>query len=532
MNPYDELKRAIEEHDTQFVKKPKRYRGQLGYTVDGVYSVIEKTNTAQYRVRLDNKSFITAFHNGKCAPQPDLSVWVIQDELGRYYIESVDVTTILSTNPNNPSQAFVAPHSHSRGSGMEFPIDPRLFSHFQVRPVTGLEVYVNGGAYEYEGHYNWFGGDTVNLSSSVPSISGKQRWVILSLNHNTASITVTNGAMQSITSPLTIEQIELMQFGGYPIGAIRLRHGQTSISETDIEALHILSGGFPRHNYNSNTSPTPSDDEDDGFGYGSQWFDQAGQVIYTCIDPTAGNAVWISGASGSVPINTTKRDIYIQIPLYEETLTSAGTFNVSLSSFETCDSLVVDLMVRGTNNNTVTVLWAVNGDTTASNYKRQVVQGNTSTAQAGTAQDRAFAIYDGANSVSNTWTYIKGELPNYRNTSQNKVAYSRTSQVGSLTSSFIQFLHSIWHNTSAITQLAFSSNVGNFASGSSIKIYGIKKIQVVTEVSGTQQELFPIELDYEETIPTNRQIVLSHINIVSGGDLIVNGVALFVGDDE
>ncbi len=510
-------------------------RGILGYAdSNGVYAVKEPTDTAQYRVRLDNRSFVTAYHNGVCAPTPDLAVWLEIDELGRYIIRKVDLTVAITSNRDNPSQVFTAPHSHGRGSGMEFPIDPRLLSPFQIRVVSGLQVYINGGAYQYEGQWKWFGGDTIDLTSSIPGAANRHRWVVFVLDHPTSTINLVLGALQATTSPLTLEQIESITVTGIPVGAIRLKYGQTAILETDMEALHILAHSYPKHNYTATTTPTVNDDELDGYGVDSRWFDQINQIPYTCIDASAGAAVWVSGGGSgtAVPVTADKKQIETEILLHDETLSSSGSFSVNLGALEQCEDLRILLIVRGSSANNRFVRIQFNLDTTVTNYRQQHWQGSGAIAGAGTANDNNVMFFDGSNSIANHFTAIEMELPRYRNTTMIKTIYglgglrsTATAMVGR--NSFLS-----WNNTSAINNIAFIADSGDFIAGSRLIIWGKKSIEVVTGVSGTQSEYFPIELDYEETIPTNRQIVLSHVNIVDGGDLIVNGTVVFVGDDE
>lgn len=534
MSIYDELTRAIEEHDAQFQPKPIRQRGQLGYTVDSVYSIIEPSDRAQYRVRLDNKSFVTAYHNGKCAPQPDLSVWVVQDELGRYHIESVDVTNVSSTNPNNPSQAFTAPHSHGRGSGLEFPIDPRLLSAFQIRPIGGLQVYVNGGAYKYEGKWKWFGGDTLDLTASVPSSASLQRWAVLTLDHATSTITVKNGATQSIVSPLTIEQIEAVTVTGIPIGAVRLRYGQTSVTETDMEALHILVDSFPKHNYSGTSQPTVSDDETLGYGVSSKWFDQVNQIPYVCIDATAGAAVWVSGGGGggSDPVSSTKETITIKKVIYDTTLSANGTFTIPLTADD--DLIEIDAYVRSTATGfSDTVYFEVNGDAVASNYRHSgYLASTTLSVQVADTPIIGFCVTSDGESNAYSQINIKSGFLRQLNymRSFNAISNVRRDLTHSNINSVIA--HS-WRSTNAVTSLLLRPDDGSdsFSTGSRVIVYRIKELDVVTEVTGTSSPMFPIELDYAETIPTNKQIVLSHINIITGGSLEVNGVAVYTGGE-
>jgi hypothetical protein len=538
MSVYDELTRAIQGFGNSFEEKKELIRGVLGYTdSDGVYAVKEPGNSALYRVRIDNRSFVTAYHNGRCNPDPDLAVWLEIDDMGRYIINSVDITLANIENRDNPSQVFTAPHSHGRGSGMEFPIDPRLLSAFQIRPISGLQIYINGGAYQYEGQWKWFGGDTIDLTTYVPSSANKHRWAVLTLDHPTSTIVVKTGTEQSITSPLTLEQIESITVTGIPIGAVRLRNGQTSILETDLEALHILADGFPKHNYTATTAPTVNDDELDGYGVDSRWFDQVSLVPYFCIDATAGAAVWISGGSnGSVPITTAKEELSVWQEIETQTLSSAGTFDFQ-NIPQTYDDLEIQVVFRSNRaaSNFDYAYAYANADYTATNYRYQRIYAEN-VVNGGQADSSLIMQILGSTSLTNEWSYATISIKDYTNSSKLKVfeligaSGRRTATAQGLTVSNVW-----WESLSAITRFELRCEThptNQFITGSYAILRGRKKINVVTEVSGTQSELFPITLDYTETIPTNRQIVLSHVNIVDSGDLIINGTVVFVGDDE
>ena len=44
--------------------------------------------------------------------------------------------------------------------------------------------------------------------------------------------------------------------------------------------------------YKTNADPTSTDDADDGFAAGSRWLNTSSAVMWVCVDPTAGAAVW------------------------------------------------------------------------------------------------------------------------------------------------------------------------------------------------------------------------------------------------
>jgi hypothetical protein len=50
-------------------------------------------------------------------------------------------------------------------------------------------------------------------------------------------------------------------------------------------------------------------------------------------------------------------------------------------------------------------------------------------------------------------------------------------------------------------------------------------------IGGQSDNFYVIEIDTPKTIPNNRQIVLSHVMIITGGSLTVDGVVVFVGEE-
>ena len=53
-----------------------------------------------------------------------------------------------------------------------------------------------------------------------------------------------------------------------------------------------LSATLPKTSFSSSTPPTSSDDANLGFDTGSLWLDTSTDIMYVCVDPTVGSAVW------------------------------------------------------------------------------------------------------------------------------------------------------------------------------------------------------------------------------------------------
>lgn len=495
MTVYDDLSRAFQDFGNSFEGKKVLISGQLGYTdSNNLYAVKEPTDQSQYRVRLENRSFVTAYHNGVCAPEPDLEVWLEMDNLNRYIINGVNLTGARTSNRTNPSQIFTAPHSHGRGSGMEFPIDTRLFSPFQMRVITGLQLYINAGAYEYEGKWSWFGGATVNLTSNVPATPSRHRWVMLSLDHATASITVTNGALQSTASPLTNDQIESIISTDIPIGAVKLRNGQTGISEIDMESLHILLKQQPRHNFTATSDPLITDDETKGYTIDSRWFNQTTTKMFTCFDSSVTAAVWISGGGGGGdPISTSSISTLAKVPIETITLGAPGSilFTVPVGYVD----LEIHAVLRSTRAAVVedTVSLIVNGDTVATNYRYQrgVFVETTTIAQRGDLN--LIGISPAATAPAGEFGEKIIETKNYLG-SQGKKFFSRELDRLSATVQAAGIWGLWWESTNAITSLELkASGANNLVVGSTATLYGYRTTTVITAVTGSDT--------FEERVP-------------------------------
>jgi len=488
MTVYDDLSRAFQDFGDSFEGKKVLISGQLGYKdSSNLYAVKEPTDQSQYRVRLENRSFVTAYHNGVCAPEPDLEVWLEIDSLNRYIINSVNLTGARTSKRTNPSQIFTAPHSHGRGSGMEFPIDTRLFSPFQMRVITGLQLYINAGAYEYEGKWSWFGGATVNLTSSVPATPSRHRWVMLSLDHATASITVTNGVLQSTASPLTNDQIESIISADIPIGAVKLRDGQTGISEIDMESLHILVKQQQRHNFTATSDPLITDDETKGYAIDSRWFNQTTTKMFTCFDASVTAAVWISGGGGGGggdPISTSSVSTIAKVPIETITLGAPGSilFTVPAGYVDLEIHAVLRSTRPGFNEDVVSLL--VNGDNVLANYRYQrgVFVQTSIIAQQG--DNNLIAICPAATALAGEFGEKIIETKNYLG-SQPKKLFSREIDRISAVVQATGIWGLWWESINAITSLELRATTGNnFVTGSTATLYGYRTTTVITAITG------------------------------------------------
>lgn len=114
-----------------------------------------------------------------------------------------------------------------------------------------------------------------------------------------------------------------------------------------------------------------------------------------------------------------------------------------------------------------------NSDTTASNYNQHYAAGSGTTAYAGTYSSvRNAAVWM---IQSNTGILSPGviDIADYSTTTNRKTLRS-LSGIEFNTGGQIFFNSTLWMNTAAITSISLVSSSGNFISGSSFALYGIK----------------------------------------------------------
>jgi hypothetical protein len=232
---YQRLENAL----SRLLEGEKPLKGTLGYTVDGVYTVSVPDNPAKYYVRFGDGTggFAEVYHRGRAAPIPDLPVEVGFDSAGNMVILGGD----LERAGLIPGENEVGPHSHARGSGMEYPIEPRLLTPAKASPLAGLTVGVAQGAYFYGTTLRWWGGGAIPVTP--PANANQWAWVLVGIDPAAEALVTASGSAISITAPLDVSTLPAIPFAGYiPLAAVRLRNGQTELDEADFEDLRFVVG--------------------------------------------------------------------------------------------------------------------------------------------------------------------------------------------------------------------------------------------------------------------------------------------------
>ena len=185
-------------------RKPSK--GTLGYTVDGVYSVTRAENARNTTCASPTGVSRRFSIGGGSAPVPDLPVEVGMDSAGNLVILGGDPERAGCSSGAHE----VGPHSHARGSGMEFAIDPRLLTPVKAAPLGGLSVGVAQGAYLYGTALRWWGGGAITLTP--PARANQWAWMLVGIDPAAQGLVAVSGSAISVTAPL-----DPIDAGGDPV---------------------------------------------------------------------------------------------------------------------------------------------------------------------------------------------------------------------------------------------------------------------------------------------------------------------------
>lgn len=114
---------------------------------------------------------------------------------------------------------------------------------------------------------------------------------------------------------------------------------------------------------------------------------------------------------------------------------------------------------------------------TSANYSGTVLNGDGASATSWNWISSTLGIaaenINSGGSTTNSFTSYELYVPNYL-VSQNKPTSGITAFEQNSTTAYLTAVAGLWSNTAAITSIAFSLTSGDFASGSSFYLYGIK----------------------------------------------------------
>jgi hypothetical protein len=164
--------------------------------------------------------------------------------------------------------------------------------------------------------------------------------------------------------------------------------------------------------------------------------------------------------------------------LISTTVASGSSTSVTFSSIPaTYKHLQVRMTMRGVAATTADIinLLQFNGDT-ASNYAWHFLEGNGSALSSIAGSDvtsiRA-AGFPGGSSTASSFSGAILDILDYADSNKFKTA-RLLSGSNTSTARNIRLSSGLWRSTSAISSLTFTSNNGNYASGSRFSLYGIR----------------------------------------------------------
>lgn len=176
------------------------------------------------------KTVIRAIYTG-VTPYYGMPVHYRRDRAtGRYYCDRIaEGTAVEFSGGNLPAvNAPIHGNSHIWPSNDTVLFDSRQMAYLRVTPTSppSLSVEISDG---------WgYTAGTLDLTSSVPGTAGEHRLVVLS--ENAGTISATDGTAQAASTPFTRSDAEGIDPGDgeIPIGAVKLKNGQTAITLDDI----------------------------------------------------------------------------------------------------------------------------------------------------------------------------------------------------------------------------------------------------------------------------------------------------------
>ena len=155
-------------------------------------------------------------------------------------------------------------------------------------------------------------------------------------------------------------------------------------------------------------------------------------------------------------------------PIATTTLGSAQATHTFSSIAGTYTDLVV--VFNGSASTGSPVAWLRFNSDSGSNYSGTTLSGSGSAASSGRDTNVVQMYLSGADTLSTGMSQLIINVQNYSNTTTNKTVLARSGNAANGTSAFV----GLWRSTSAITSITLGLTSGNYATGSTFTLYGIK----------------------------------------------------------
>lgn len=139
--------------------------------------------------------------------------------------------------------------------------DPVLIYLPAIQPLkatfSGMIATIYGYSYFYQETFTVFAGGTADLTSYRPATANRKKYVLLSLDMSTNTVTVTSGAEVVDTPPITPPKPNLPTSFSIPIAFAILYNGQTEITDYT-DARGLLTDANQSSCYNMQCTSLPS----------------------------------------------------------------------------------------------------------------------------------------------------------------------------------------------------------------------------------------------------------------------------------
>lgn len=208
-------------------------RGILGKP-DGTIAVSDRPTHCYVRVSQQGGESITTARNLNVVPlRLNLPVKMRMEPGVGYVIVGLDASFYDAAAVNDVINPYGIPfHTHKTDSGMSYEMEALRLAPGRVFPTGVWGITVNPFRYYYNGAWETYEGEDLDLLGNRPSTTGKHRLVVISVNPTTNTANVTNGSDQNYATELTQADIDAISIGNnLPLCAVRIRADDTSIDD-------------------------------------------------------------------------------------------------------------------------------------------------------------------------------------------------------------------------------------------------------------------------------------------------------------
>lgn len=218
---------------------------QRGYERGWIRGRLGKPESSGYRVRVPGRpgwvffrpgitgdQGVTQARNMGVAERPDMPVKA-RREKGELVIYGTDEATIVQFTGSGSDIGNTGPHTHRRGSGLEYEIEMERLDAGRVSYFSGMVVYIAPFRYQRkDGSWDTWMGGTIDLTSYAPAAANTWAWVLVGVDPVTNTAAAAAGTAQPIAASLSLELIDDIGFGdNIPCGGVKVRAGATTLSD-------------------------------------------------------------------------------------------------------------------------------------------------------------------------------------------------------------------------------------------------------------------------------------------------------------